>query len=211
MIRASLLAAIVAVMALAIAAPAPGASLCSMNSEPNECPPLERILKGAKITGTLKAKTTASFFIGATTITCEKSSFELKTTADSGATIPGSMTAFTFEAGKCLTTGLTECGVRQVVNLPYTTAFAPTVGGNGTLTLSSGGNGSPGIWLKCGAWIDCILTKANAVLGVTGGSPALASAGNIAMEIGPGSNCPASATWTAEYELSPKLWIVAKP
>jgi hypothetical protein len=201
--------AAIAAMALSAVAGASTASateLCSTNTSP--CSGTMYPV-GTEIKAELKAGGAGAVITNnITNWTCKKSAISGKTTTTGSATetVLGQITALTFT--ECTNTAGEKC-TAEAVHLPYKAEIHATGGGNGTLTVSSGGNGNPGEILVCGTDINCTFSFATASLSLTGGNPAILKAGKIKLETA-GGICPAEASWDAEYEVtSPKpLFVV---
>jgi hypothetical protein len=138
------------------------------------------------------------------TIKCD-STIAGQTTAMSGAPLPAKVTSWTFS-----TCGITLEGVEQECligggtgnanNLPYTANFVATSGGNGTLNITAGTGGNPGVTVVCGAIINCTFSRVPIAFSFTGGAPMVANleANAIAFATA-GVKCPSTVKFTAKY------------
>jgi hypothetical protein len=181
--------------------------LCSTNTSP--CTGT-KYNSGTAVTSQLKSGTQATLTTNITNVHCKKSTVAGSTTSSGGKglAVTGTITNLTFT--ECATTGGTACTV-TTLNKPYAASIVATGGGNGTLQVTSGGSGNPGATVVCGFLINCTFSTASAVLGVTGGNPAIAKANGIALAR-QGGLCPSQSLWDAEYEAtSPKPLFVVNP
>jgi hypothetical protein len=154
---------------------------------------------GTSITASLKAGTLSELGTSLGTIACTKSGTSGKTTSAGGAGVPVTavIDALTFEECKLGSTSCTFASLHK----PYNAKIAWTSGSNGNLEVGSSGAGNPAVSMKCGIFINCEFSTANAALGVTGGTPALAEANNISLSRS-GGICPSTSTWKATYSVS---------
>jgi hypothetical protein len=155
---------------------------------------------GTAINASLKSGTAAELTTSLGTVVCNKSGTNGKTTSaggGAGVAVTGTLEALTFEECKL---GTTSCTVASV-HKPYNAKIAWTSGSNGNLEVGTSGAGNPGATVKCGIFINCEFTTASAVLGVTGGTPALAEANNISLSRS-GGICPSTSTWKAVYSVT---------
>jgi len=168
------------------------AELCSTNTSP-----CTGTTYGAEthITGQLKSGTSSTLTSSITNVTCTESRFRAAVLAVGPIRIP----IVEFTTDKCHTTSGTPCTVTPV-NIPWEGTGSGS-GGSGTLTVESGGSGSPGDKVVCGFVINCTFTTSSATLSVTGGNPAIAKANEITVARS-GGLCPAAASWDAEYEVT---------
>ncbi|HSS33748.1 MAG TPA: hypothetical protein VLL27_10750 [Solirubrobacterales bacterium] len=189
---ASLLLAIVVWLALT-SAPAGATAVC-------EDEPLAGSCGLAYPSGTtFVAKSTNSTIKSSLgTIACTSETLEGKLSEEptaEGEPLKASVSARTLSGCKSSVGG--TCTTASAVKLPYAATFKWTSGANGTLTLSSGGSGEPGVSMQCGP-LNCTFS-ASAQLTVTGkSSAATAQAKEVALNRAGGS-CPASATWNATF------------
>lgn len=210
--RLSILAvSVVAVAAVSFAGggSASAATLCSTNTNP-----CTGTIYGAKtpISAQLKGKATAVFSTVVTDVTCKQSTLGGETTNAGGAGKPvaASIASATFTG--CETTGGNSCTVTaQAARFPWGAAFLNEgTGGNGSVTLSSGGKGNPAIEISClmGIILSCTFQKVSIKYSITGGTPAVAKVKELLEEEG-GANCAGSALFTGEYEFTaPKALFV---
>ncbi len=108
---------------------------------------------------------------------------------------------------ECKLTGST-CTV-TAVNLPLKGTIAHSTQPNGNLTLGSGGAGSPGATVLCGAVINCTYTVSSPVLTFEGGNPAQVKATAITLT-GTGKACPAaklSGEWKLKAPNAGKVFV----
>lgn len=210
----------VAAMAFAAVVGASTASatvLCKSAPSNNVCPAAEIYGSGTAIKAQLVAGTSAVLTteggLFTPTVKCTASTTEGKTETAGGAgkSVEGTLlakTGLTFSG--CKTSTGSGC-TATAVHLPYHAAVAWTSEWDGTLTVTSGGTGSPGASVACEGLPTCEFTTKSAVLHVHGGNPAIVKAENIALEIAGGFGCPTTAHWTAEYEVtSPKPLFIEK-
>jgi hypothetical protein len=149
-----------------------------------------------------KFKGAAITFKGTLSVSCTGSTIGGKTTAERGAPLPVEISSWSFS-------GCTGCETVSAKNLSNTGQINRTTGGNGTVTLASGGKGSPGIEMTgCAFGISCVW--AAPTMSLTGGSPAKLAA-LVELERIEGSKlCGSKILLTAEYEItSPKPVYVA--
>jgi hypothetical protein len=211
-------AALAAVMAIGVAPPASGVTLCKSSTNP--CPKAERYAGGTSVTGTLKANTSTDFSTDNGEVICSSSTLGFKTTAESASPLKGSASTWSFAGGKCIQSIFgTTCTRQETLDLPYAVVIEATAGGEGLIKLSSAGSGSPQVWFECGPALMCQLEKTEIVLTVVGGPlkvgapPAIAKASSQFFKSIAGFSCPkVGASWTAEYELFPSpLFITKEP
>ena len=215
MLRIALAIALVGLSLLAVADPASATGLCKENKE--ECPAGEPPRYGiTNVVAGLKPNTKALFSTDIGDIECSNSVLEFKPTVKFGTPLPANVSEWSF--GKCGGVGVgLGCVTQQTFNLPYAGSVSATGTGSGNLSMSSGGNGRPGVWFECVAGsgvFECKLEKPTMVLEVTGGAPAFATAKSIAMEFNKGKRCPKTAAlWSAEYQISSPnpLFVSALP
>jgi hypothetical protein len=191
--------------ATALCTTAPGAvdGACSGSKYPS----------GTNFSASLNGLTTLEFALGAGgSIECLFSSLKGKTTSEGGAGEPvtAEVTSWIFgskseETKNCVLVGLTACTISDALNVSYASPFNHTAGtkGNGTLTFRPHeGGGNPAMIVKCGIFVNCIFKAAEIQFSVVGGSGAIATVTNKAMET-EGATCPPEAKLTAQYKLSP--------
>jgi len=147
------------------------------------------------------------------TVLCEKSLTHIDVEGTSGSPLKGTVLELTFV--NC-NLGGTACTV-TVERLPYLGLLTATSGGNGTLTVESGGSGNPRALVDCGSSaLKCFFGAEKTKLAVTGGNPATAKANGIEFEREGGSGflCPASSKWNATYTLTEPaeaMFVEAEP
>jgi len=111
---------------------------------------------------------------------CRVSTMSGKTTNE-GEVLTGELTALSFK----------ECGgglcTVSAQHLPYKVEFKATSEGNGTMTWSSGGGGSPAFTIKCLGAAKCIYGASEVALTITGGTPAKLSNSGVALKREAGS------------------------
>jgi len=194
-------------MAMTGAGTASATELCSTNTSP--CTGTV-YTSGTAVAAQLRALTVSTLTNPISNVIAQRSTFAGKTTSTGakGSPVTGVIETLTFTEIKTAS-GVT-CTVKTL-NLPYKTSIAATGNGNGTLTISSGGTGDPGIGVECGTLINCTFSTASAVLEVTGGNPAIAKANGIGLAP-KGLTCPLEAHWDAEYEVTaPKPLFIVNP
>lgn len=174
-------------------------------AEPS-CKGINLIVSGSTIEGS-----SSSVLITNSTsnVTCTTSVIKWKVLAStSTGTLPGEITSLTLT--NCETAGKVSC-ISTVKNLNYSAGLVYGGGTNGTLTLSSGGAGSPAVKLECGLSINCTFSS-GLTLDAKGGMPLqiVANEESLGRE---GANCPKSASLDGTYNAtaaSPNggnLWI----
>lgn len=184
-------AAALAAMALLGAGSASATTLCSANEE--EC--ASPLASGTVI----KAESADVVFVtNLQNITCSGSKLEGKTTAASGEPLTAQITGLTLTG--CKTASGASC-THTTLSLPWAAAFEATGGGNGALTLSSGGSGNPGWTYVCGLVMNCTVSTPEATLSVEGGEPATLRAEEVELESS-GGNCPAGQRVSATYTVT---------
>jgi hypothetical protein len=165
---------------------------------------------GTEIHAVLSAGTKATLEAGPITDECTESTLKGSNTQASGSPLDVTFTTLTF-GGTC------TCATQNAIHLPWTGKISSSGGGNGTMTASEDGAGSPGGTVVC-AGNHCTYENADATgVTITGGNPATAVA-NVSLSLNSSQSdffClfTGSATWKATYEItSPKpLFISAKP
>ncbi len=175
--------------ALVIATPASATQLCADTA-------CEEVYEsGQVLEAGLLESTSSSFTLGGAlgTVSCTESTLKGETTSKSAVPLPAKVNSFSFAGCK---TGETSCTV-SAVHLTYKAAIEETGGGNGTLALSSGGSGNPGVEVSCG-FLKCTATATEPSFNVEGGGAAIARIKEAALTIS-GASCSASGKWTAEY------------
>ena len=128
-------------------------------------------------------------------ITCA-SSLKGKTSAESGAPLPGEVSALSFS--ECKRENGSKCTV-ATQNLPYAISIEATENDDGTLSFASGGSGTPEVRFTCGLSIDCFY--AIPTLAFAGGEPAKLAVEGKATSL-KGVFCPETATWDMTYVVS---------
>src|SRR5215218_5369860 len=188
------------VLSLGIPGSASAMELCSTNTSP--CTGTKYGV-GTTISAQLKAGTSTVLTNSITNVKCTKSRFFA--TIISFPTPWGriSIPAVGVETSECHTSSGTSCTVTPN-NLPWTGDIGASGGGNGSLSIYSGGTGNPSATVVCGFLINCTFSTAKATLSVTGGNPAIVKANGVPLERS-GGFCPSTSNWDAEYEItSPK-------
>jgi len=194
-------------MAMVGAGTASATELCSTNTSP--CTGT-MYPAGTVVSAQLKAGTVANLTNPISNVICQKSTTAGKTTntGEKGVAVTGTIESLTFT--ECKTASGVACTVKTL-NIPYSASITATGSGNGTLTVTSGGTGNPGATVVCGTLINCSFSTASAVLGVTGGGPAIAKANAIALTPS-GGICPLESHWDAEYEVKePNPLFIVNP
>jgi hypothetical protein len=186
--RLCLLAA-TAVIAAALfggASSASASSLCTTNS--SQC--ASTYPQGTTISASLQAGTSFKL-TGALVVTCTSSEIKAKTTSSAGQPLTAEMTQLTL--GGCGST----CAAVEATNLPYSSNFEATGGGNGTVTVQSKGSGDPTIkTTNCVFGITCSFKSSKVSLGFTGGSPGTLTAKNVPLQDSGCGNDTLNATYT---------------
>ncbi len=177
------------------AASAANTGLCS--AEEAECRYDNLYLSETELSMKLAGETKTTFETNLGTISCSKATLGGVTLAVVGEPLAAETTSWTF--GECLLGGLTSCSL-EAKNTPYATTIAATGGGDGTLTLTNGGTGSPGLIVVCGLSVNCTLSASSISFQSNSGSPAVVSPNGVKFE-GSGSKCPTTVTWKAEYQV----------
>jgi len=131
---------------------------------------------------------------------CPQAYFEGHTTTKSGEPLTGEITKMNF--GACNT----SC-TRVFEHLPYKAEFNHTVNGNGTVTVSNGGNGAPAWRETCnfGNPGNCYWQASSVSLTFAGGSPATLTEPKQAFKLVPGESwgwCPSQVEKSATYSFS---------
>jgi hypothetical protein len=194
-------------MAMAGVSTASATELCSTNTQP--CTGTV-YTSGHAVSAQLKAGTVTTLTNPISNVICTKSTFTGKTTNTGGKGIAVTGTIESLGFTECTLASGPQCTV-NTLNIPYAASITATGSGNGTLTFTNDGNGSPGVKVECGIFFNCTLQTADPVLGVTGGNPAIAKANAIPLTA-KGITCPSEAKWDAEYEvLEPKPLFIVNP
>jgi|GEM_PF-3001577 len=177
---------------LSLAAPANATVLCSNSATP--CPEGDGYPIGTALKGTLDSGS-ASFVGEKMALNCSVSSVSGTTTA-AGTPVVGTISALSFSGCEL---GCTA----EARNLPYKAEIEVAAGGDGTVTLSSGGSGPPQIKNFC-LGQSCTMGAAKITLDLDGGSPAHLTAVNepLAREGGEKAICGETAKWSASYRFS---------
>ena len=188
--------AAMAISAAVAASPASATVLCKENT--TTCAAESIYPSGTTLKASLAVGNKLKIIAGGLTVQCTKSAISGKTTAEKGAPLPAEISSLT--VGSC-----TGCKSGEAKNLSYSAAFERTSGGNGTVTIASGGKGTPAIsWSNCMIFnVPCTYSLPNASL--EGGNPAsLKATGTVVWMEGSGL-CPKEGTFEATYEVtSPK-------
>jgi hypothetical protein len=195
------LAAILAVSLVAIAAVASEATATALCDEAEDpCVEQSTYPVGTKIEGKL-ATGVAALKSGFVTVECKASSIAGVTTKDLGSGEPllGEATSLTFS--EC-----TGCTKVEAIGLPYTAEFMASKEkvGDGTLTLSKGKEGNPGVLVSgCPFGVSCTYGAAEVVLETKGGAPAsvVAEAEPVSKQ-GGSPLCSSTGTYTATYSVA---------
>ena len=204
------LAAIAAVAAMAFvgAGSAAATVLCKQapNAE-NKCAAGQSYGVGTIIKGTAQNAVLTSDL---SNVTCEHSETEAEVSnaGSASTTVTGSIKKLTFTG--CKTAGLVGCTV-TVQNLPYHAEVHAGEGGNGSLTVKTGGKGKPGATVVCVGVINCTFNNTLFNLPVEGGNPAAVLANEVALER-EGGTCGKEAFWDATYTaIAPNtaIWVAS--
>lgn len=197
------LAAAAAIMAFVGAGTASATALCKNNTS-DPCSAV--YASGTLVSG---KSTDAKLSTNLGTVECAESLTTVKTGAATAAGTPMSGEVTKLEWKTCHL-GSTECTV-ETVHLNYSASLNWTSGKNGSLTVSSGGAGSPGAHVKCESLLvhlDCTFEKPEVTGSVTGGftEGSGTPVGEVAF-VGvtlnrTGGFCPEESTWTAHYKLT---------
>jgi hypothetical protein len=200
------LAAITALTLMAVvgANSASATELCTVNTSP--CPAASKYNSGTVIEA---SSTNATFTTSLGNVVCTGSSIKGATTSSGGSKsyVEGKLESLTFSFCTLTTPfGATShtCMV-TAIDLFYRSVTTKTTHPNGTLSLSFGVLGDPGIKVDCGASVlRCRLNSVNVTLDLNGGSPAtvLAKEEPWNRTVYEGGLCPTSATWDATYTVT---------
>jgi hypothetical protein len=185
-------------MAMSIAARiAPPLALCSTSASP--CPEGGGYPNGTPIHGAL-ASAQVTFAGESSNLRCTNST--LSGSVVPGSTVVGEIDSLNFSS--CEPSCTTEAR-----NLPYKAEIEAGAGGDGTLTLSSGGSGNPQIRDVCFGQ-TCTMGASKISLDLKGGSPAqlVASSEPLVREGGEKAICGETAKMTATYNLEPASLFV---
>jgi hypothetical protein len=189
-------------MALVGAGTASATKLCSENKSP--CPAGSTIKSGSAIKAQLVSGTKSVFTTSFLTVECSESTIEGKTTSEGGAgvAVKGEISSVVWKS--CKTSGGGAC-TASALGLPWLSEVTGS-GGSGTMTVSSAAGK-----FTCG--FTCEYESKSVSTSATGGNPALIKANKASFNKKGGSFlCPATATWTSEYEVTtPKpLFVVSE-
>jgi len=182
----------VAAMALLGVGTASATKLCTENKSP--CPAGSTIKTGSAIKAQLVAGTKSVFTTSILTVECSESTIEGKTTSEgggAGVAVKGEITAVVWS--KCQTPGGGAC-TASPLGLPWLSEVTGT-GGNGTMTVNKAAGK-----FSCG--VTCEYEASSVATSVTGGSPAVIKASKASFNKKGGIFCPATATWSSEYEIT---------
>lgn len=180
---------VLATMALVGVGTASATKLCPENKSP--CP--SPIKSGTALKGQLVAGTEAVFTTSILTVKCTESTIEGKTTSEGGAgvAVKGEITSVVWKNCK---SGSTNC-TTTALGLPWLSEVTGS-GGNGTMTVANAAGK-----FTCG--FTCEYEASSAATSVTGGNPAKVNANKVSFKKKGGSFlCPATATWSSEYEIT---------
>ncbi|MDX6609065.1 MAG: hypothetical protein QOF85_990 [Solirubrobacterales bacterium] len=171
-----------------------GTALCEDKGEGGSCTNLY-----VKSTAFAANSTSVKFETNLGTVSCTESSFEGETTeepTESGKSLETRIAVLKFSGCKVGETGCTVTSVKTA----YAAPVSWTEGVKGSMTLKSGGSGTPGVSVKCGGIISCTSTG-EPVLDVNGGEAKAATvvASKDKLTPGEGSPCPKEISWTATY------------
>jgi hypothetical protein len=175
----------------------PPTVLCSANQTP--CAAKSVYPKGTALKAQLEAGS-AFQLSGEVPVKCTESSITTSTSAESGLPLAASVSGMSFGGCKLFGFNCTDAAV----NLPYGAAIERTSGGNGNLTLSSGGSGAPAFTVLCPLLaVECKFSVSGVQFGVQGGNPAklTATAVKLQSEINK-AMCGETATLSATYSVS---------
>jgi hypothetical protein len=176
--------------------------LCKQRTSP--CPAASIYPSGTALSAQLSPKTFSYFTTSLGTVLCTGSTLAGKTTTASGNPLSAAITGLAFTG--CTLNSL-SCTVK-VNGLPSTALVFAGTGGNGTLSSKFEATTS------CGTTFLCSLESNNVGFSVTGGSPAYLGV-NTALSTfwAPGTICPTSVTWHADYEVTAPnpLFVIANP
>lgn len=129
---------------------------------------------------------------------CTESKFLLKTQSLEGAPLKSDLSQFSFNTcNPC--TSVTATGLNYLASLEF------TGGGNGNMTINSGGSGKPTLkYANCPLGVACVYTAEAVAAKVVGGQPAVIKIenANFERESGPLANCGASGVFNAEYQIT---------
>jgi hypothetical protein len=185
--------------------------LCTENTEPcNTEHPAGKMYKPGDL---IHGVATDPLLTASPEITCASSTVTLEvSTTGSAATSPtGKITELTFSTCK-VNSGIfsgTPCTVTSI-RKPYSATATLGTKPNGTLTVVSGGSGSPGAKIICGGFLECTFSNTDFSLPITGGAANVAAvtAKEVPLTIeGGGFGCPASAKWDAVYKATTPVFV----
>lgn len=178
------------------ASSASATSLCKIKAE--ICPAESIYPAKTKIKARLKEGTEAVLKSSVGTIKCKGSVSRGETLEASGSPLIGTQTEMSFL--ECVF-GSTACTV-TTEHLPWKVEGTEIEPGNGFVTVSSGGSGTPQAHVVCGSFINCTWGEKKITLDGEGGSPAIERLLEVELERISGLICPTTAKATAEYEVT---------
>jgi hypothetical protein len=201
-------AAAIVVTALVGTTSASATSLCKEKAE--VCPAASVYPAGTKIKARLKEGTEAVLESSLGTIRCKGSTAAGETTEESGSPLMGTQTSMTFS--ECVFQKSTVCTV-TIEHLPWLVEGTEIEPGNGFVTISSGGTGTPQAHVVCGSFVNCTWGEEKITLDGEGGSPAIERLLKVALVKISGFLCPTSTAASAEYEITEPqpVFASAKP
>jgi hypothetical protein len=167
--------------------------------EKNESPCSGLYTDGMSLTLPLQLKegTTSLFKTSGFETKCTGSTMQASLTKETSTEITGQVSGATF-------TGCSNSCTLTAQSQPYNARAVTTEAGDGTMTLSSGGSGTPRVLAKCSSFgVECTYGAKEPALKIDGGEPPLivANSVSLAKESG-GFLCSSTATWSAEYGIS---------
>jgi hypothetical protein len=159
---------------------------------------------GTTFAGKLKIGTTAVLTNNVDTVSCSSSviSGEITEATNASGNVTGKFTSVTFTG--CTDQNGANCTV-EIKNLPWHAEVlteATKSNGNGKLLIKGSGVGHPEAKVVCPGFLSCTFGTTLALLGVTGGNPALIKASEVDLPLNSGFLCPSSVKWDAEYEVT---------
>jgi hypothetical protein len=201
-------AAAIVVTAFVGATSASATSLCKEKAE--VCPAASVYPAGTKIKAQLKKGTEAVLESSLGTIQCKGSTAAGETLEASGSPLLGTQTSMTFS--ECVFQKSTACTV-TVEHLPWKVEGTEIEPGNGFVTISSGGSGTPQAHVVCGSFVNCTWGAPKITLDGEGGSPAIERLLKIELVRISGFICPTTTAASAEYEVTEPqpVFVSAKP
>lgn len=189
-------AAVIAVALVGVSS-ASATVLCKEKAE--VCPAAARYPAGTQIKARLREGTEAVLESSLGTIRCKGSTAAGETTSEFGTPLMGTQNAMTFS--ECVFGKGTACTV-TIEHLPWLVEGTEIEPGNGFVTVSSGGTGTPQAHVVCGSFVNCTWGAPKMTLDGEGGSPAIERLLKIELVRISGFICPTTTAASAEYEVT---------